>query len=287
MSAFSSPFTTHRFEIELTELNQPVYLLPFGDIHRFADNCAEDQWLEYLDWAKTKERAYFLGMGDYDDLASNSERAGLLAAKLHDSTKRSLDDYALERTNKFIEEISFMKGRLIGMIEGNHHYLFASGITSTQKMCEALGTQYLGISSFIRLVFKRPGHSTGRACLDIFAHHGKGGGTFGSSMNSVEKMDRVAEADIYLMGDDHKKWTVLKTRMKLKDGNGHLRLHHRKILLARTGSFQLGYVPGQANFVSSFNLSPTDLGVVKIELTPRRDKRMNGDSFYIDIHASI
>lgn len=294
--SFEAPFITHQFEITFQKFNEPIYIIPFGDVHRFADNCDEKRWLGFLKWAKSKERCYFLGIGDYDDFASTSERYALQSAKFHDTTKRYIEDGAKKRTYDMADELAFMKGRMIGMLEGNHHFAFSSGVTSTQLICEYLNCRYLGVSAFIRLKIK---YALGGRYknVDIWAHHGLGAGRrAGGSVNKVEDMLRVAEADIYLMGHDHHKWVDFATRLRFgqtKDGSAHL--HQRKILLGRTGSFQLGYVDGKSNYVSSFGMPPTDLGVIKIELTPELDtsiKMVNGkksqnDIMSVDIHASI
>lgn len=285
--SFEAPFTTHYFEIPFDKFNEPIYLIPFGDVHRFADNCDERHWLDFIKWAETKERCFFLGMGDYDDFASTSERYALSSAKFHDTTKRYIEDGAKKRTYDFAEEIKFMKGKLIGLLEGNHHFAFSSGVTSTQLMCESLNCRYLGVSSFIRLTF-RCSKGNHNIDIDIWAHHGLGAGRrAGASVNKVEDMLRVAEADIYLMGHDHHKWVDFVHRMRLgRSIKEKTVLNSRKILLGRTGSFQIGYIPNKSNYVSSFAMPPTDLGVIKIELTPKRF-RGERESVEVDIHASI
>lgn len=289
-----SLFTIHSYEIIYKKLNEPIYLIPFGDVHRFAPLCDERRWFEFLEWASTKPRCYFLGMGDYDDMYSGSERAGFSNVKLHESSKKSLDDYYRKRTLDMVKEIRFMKNRLIGMIEGNHHANLASGITTTQLMCEELGCPYLGVSSFIRLAFRceETKHET-RSKIDIWAHHGRGGGkTIGSSMSTVEGMEKIGDADIYLMGHDHKKSVATKSKLRLSQTGNHLKLHHKKIILARTGSFLKGYEPNEDSYVAQAALSPSDLGVVKIEMTPKRMLknefgRRHTDVNYIDLHGSI
>ena len=276
-------FTIHNFEIPVTKIGEPIYLIPFGDIHRSSPMCHESKWLEFLDWAKTKKRAYFLGMGDYDDMASTSERVILSDRKLHDSSLQTLEKLYLSNTEKLAKELKFMKGRVVGFLEGNHYAEFQSGTTSTQKLAELLDCKYLGVSSFIRLTFKYDNKSSS---LDIWAHHGKGGARLiGGSLNRVQQMGENAEADIYLMGHDHKKSVGLVTKLSLKSGKS-LRLHHKKQLYARTGSFLKAYEDNRISYVADMGLSPTDLGVVKIELTPKRDRK-GQDIFYVDIHASI
>ena len=282
-----SIFTIHRYDIEVNEgqLNKPVYLIPFGDIHRFASLCDVDKWYEFLEWAKSKPHAYFLGMGDYDDLVSCSERKELMIAALHDETRATLEEIYANRTNRLIKEIEFMRGRLIGLMEGNHHGIFQTGMTTTQMMCDKLKCKYLGISTFIRLSFHR-GHKT--SSIDIWTHHGRGASRLvGGSLNSVQQMIDSAEADIYLMSHDHKKPCALKNRLVLTSGRGGLELSHKKVLMARCGSFLKGYVPNHPSYIARAAMSPTDMGVVKIELTPKRDKRNKKDLFYVDIHASI
>lgn len=279
-------FTTHYYPITYKSEGKPVYLIPFGDVHRSAPLHAEKHWFEFLDWAKTKKDAYFLGMGDTLDIASASERL-VLSRGLHESTIGTLEDLYNREIARFCKEISFMKGRLIGMIEGNHYAEFQSGVTSTQKMCEILGCRYLGCSAFIRLSF-RCGNSPGRrSSVDIWAHHGLGASRLiGGSLNRVQQMVEAADADIYLMGHDHKKSVGLLSRLMLTQSDP-MDVVHRKILVARTGSFLKGYEPGRVSYVADRGLCPTDLGVVKIELTPKRHKKGGCETVRVDIHASL
>jgi hypothetical protein len=282
-------FTIHKFIIEFDKFNEPIYLFPFGDIHRSAPNCDTDRYLEFLDWARHKKRAYFLGMGDYDDFASSSERLILGDKRLHESSLTTLDGLYETHTIRFYNEIKFMKDRLIGLIEGNHYGEFQSGFTTTQYLAQKIGCKYLGVSSFIRLIFKSKTNHSGAYSLDIWAHHGKGGSRkVGGSLNRVEDMLLAANADIYLMGHDHRKSCSYVPTMELSSGGAkNIYLHQKKKLIGRTGSFLKGYVPEKKSYVADMALNPTDLGVLKIELTPRR-KLLNGkDSVYIDIHTSI
>jgi len=100
-------------------------------------------------------------------------------------------------------------------------------------------------------------------------------------------MAEIAEFDIGLMGHDHKKSVGMVDRLKLGDGRATLHLSHRKVVLARTGSFLRGYVPGSVSYVADKMLNPTNLGVVKIEITPRRTTKDGIDTVELDIHASI
>lgn len=279
-------FTIHKFVIDKCNINEPLYIIPFGDVHRYAPLCNVEKWCEFLMWAKKKKNCFFLGMGDYDDMFSTSERKNL-QGMLHGSSQESINDIFLQRVNDFCYEISFMKGRIIGMLEGNHYGSMLSGITTTQQMCNLLSCKYLGVSSFVRVVVYYGNKS---ASIDMWIHHGKGAARLsGGSINTVQHMVDSADADIYLMGHDHKKSVALISRLSLTEGGGSLALHNNKILLGRTGSFLVAYKPNSSSYVAAKALSPTDLGVIKIELTPKRERSraLHKDNFYLDVHASI
>lgn len=260
----------------------------FSDVHRFAYNCDVAGWLSFLEYCKRllkeKKNVHFLGLGDYDDLGSTSERMKLERSDLHDTTYESLDDYMEERTVKFCKELEFMKGRIIGLIEGNHHYKFSHGDTSTMRMCKYLKTKYLGGISVIRLVFKYKGVDGGKHCaVDVYAHHtagsrGGGGRKAGSSLNKLEDMADVWDVDICLAGHDHKMNAGFPVRMFL---DKNLNIKQRDILLVRTGSFQKGWIPGKAGYVPTFNGKPNFLGCPILKLTPQRVKQNGQETITI------
>lgn len=282
-------FTIHYFRIEFQKFGEPIYLLPFGDVHKSSPMHHAEKWAEYLEWAKTKPRSYFLGMGDFDDLASTSERLVLGDASLHDSTIKTLEELYLNNVKKFCKDIEFMKGRLIGLMGGNHYGVFSNGMTTDQKMCEILKCKYLGVNTFIRLSFIKKGNKSQRMSVDIFAHHGRGSGrTVGASLNPVHAMGNIAEADIYLMGDNHQKDLAHKEKLKLVTSRVEgVSLTHRKQLFARTGSYLKGYEENTQSYVVDALLPPSDLGSIKIELTPQRIRKNGEDALEMDIHASV
>ncbi len=281
-------FEIYHYTVRYKKHGEPIYLIPFGDIHRSAPLCHVEKWLEFLEWAKKKKNCYFLGMGDYDDLVSTSERESLMRSPLHDSTVQTLESMYKKHTDRLVKELSFMKGRVIGLLEGNHYAQFQNGTTSTQRMCDALECKYLGVSAFIRIQFICESRASTTNVIDLWAHHGMGAARLiGGSLNRVQQMGEAAEFDIGLMGHDHKKSVGTVNRLRLIGSGDRMRLSHRKVLLARTGSFLRGYVPGERSYVADSMMGPTDLGTIKIEMTPRRSQASGQDMTEIDIHASI
>lgn len=279
-------FQKTRYVQEFKNFNETHYLLPFGDVHYKNPGHHEELWVEWCEWAKRKPRTMFLGMGDFIEWFSDSERRGVESINLHQSSKKTMDDFAKEMCDQFYKQISFMRGKCIGMLEGNHFYQFQNGMTSTQYLCQRLECPYLSATAFVRISF----HSEcgKRLSVDIFAHHGKGASRLvGGSLNTVQQMAECAIADIYLMGHDHKKSIGMSSKLTLTDGRTGLHVKEKKMLYGRTGSFLKGYEEGKESYVAKALLNPTDLGTIKIELTPKRKKSGDSDCNIIDIHCSL
>lgn len=264
----SGLFTLHRFTIPVKAAGVPITIIPFGDVHRDAPLHAKEEWQKFLAYARgLGENVYFLGLGDYVDSASTSERDCLVGAKLHESTRNDLDELARAKVSLLAKELAFMKGRLIGLMNGNHYYQFPDGTNTDNKLCDKLGCKYLGCSTFIRLTFE---YSGVRLAHDIWAHHGAGAARLpGGSINRVEQMREVAEADTYIMGHDHARMVVpAHPRFSLRyTTKGGTALVARQSHLVRSGSFLKSYEDGQVSYNSDAARGPRSLGHVELEFT--------------------
>ena len=294
-------FTTHVYKIMYDTTSEPIDLIPFGDIHWGSRSCAKENFRALCKWAKEKiskgRKIFFLGTGDYLDLASYSERRILGDPKIHSTTKETIDDLYKRQADDFCEEIEFMRGRIIGMVEGNHYGKLESGVTTTQIICQRFGCRYLGGSSFIKLQFAHTGKDRTRNAIKIWVHHGSTATKrIGGSVLTVENMRLNAIADIYLCAHDHRKWVATASILDLSTTGHTPKLHHKKILLGRTGSFQKGYEENEHSYVASKQLNPSDLGVIKITMIPSVMTRTYTNELgeqkkeqltYIDLHGSI
>lgn len=274
MSRRFGPYTVSTFKIHC-KLGETVRIIPIGDVHRTTKRCAESKYKENLERIKREmlsKQVFIIGMGDYDDFMSMSERINIERCDLHETTEEKLDEVMDRHVEIFAKEWAPFKGRIIGLLEGNHYgRFFKTGITTTQKLCEKLGCEYLGSPAFVRIQLDVQGRHT-RCAFDIFANHvgtTKGGRTKSGSINSVYKMLEIAEADVYYAAHDHQRWVYPTCRIRLTN-TGHVRTQDRHIIMARTGSFYLGYVDGQSNYVSEKMLSPANLGLTYTDVTVKR-----------------
>lgn len=284
MSIISSDaFILHQHIIP-ANLSQMIEIIPFGDLHRESEHCDVERWLDFCrkGRAETKQPKYYMGMGDYQDLASFSERLILENPALHDSTKNTFEREQRRCVESFAKEIAFMKGKLLGLIEGNHYWKFKSGITSTQYLCELMECAYLGTDAVVSIKLVFPGKGDHRTSLNIWAHHGMGAArTAGGSINRVEQMREIfPDMDYYLMGHDHKRGAWPVTVLDLS-GKSKAEIAYKKQWLCRTGSFLRGYVVGEGSYVSRKLMNPADLGVIRLQITAKRPD----DKVVLDTHV--
>jgi hypothetical protein len=281
-------FTIHRVEVE-AKFGEPIRLIPFGDIHRDSDMHAHRHWQEFLAYAKKQKNALFLGLGDYTDGVSTSERIVLNDPGLHDTTKRTLDDVYKGVARTLANELGFMRGRCLGLLGGNHYFAFPDGQTTDHLLAHHLGCRFLGVSSLLRVAF-RFGKGNHHAHLDIFAHHGKGGGGLpGSQFNTIEKMSATAEADIYLMGHTHAKGCIPSSpRLRLHNTSQkpYVHLNERTPWLGRTGSFLKSYEPDRVSYNVDAGRSACALGWIEFEITYTRTERGGHDRIECQIRGT-
>jgi len=281
-------FRTKLVRLKAWPTGKPLTLIPFGDIHHDSPAHAADAFGKFCDHARRQKDALFLGMGDYLDSFSTSERAIIYDRRLHDSTCKGQERGCRRRIGALADQLEFMRGKLIGLLGGNHYPEFQDGTTGDMVLAERLGTSYLGACAAIRIAFGRADSGHTCAC-DIFAHHGKGlGTTAGGRFNSVEKLLGVCDCDIALMGDNHARGCFpAGDRLHLHSAstNGGLVIKSKARWIGRTGSFLRGYVDNESSYVVDGAMPPSNLGWIEFVLTPLRDRSDGIDILSVHIGA--
>jgi hypothetical protein len=225
-------------------------------------------------------------MGDYLDSYSTSERMIMYGSPLHESSRKNHQTASTKKVESLARELEFMRGKLIGFMGGNHFPVLAGGISGDQHLAAMLETDYLGACCAIRISFQL--HGTSRISFDIFAHHGKGGGTTaGGRLNAVEKLQQVCDADIFLMGDNHARGCLpAGEKLRLCDKNGRLFVKAKPTWIGRTGSFLRAYVEDEPSYVCDAALPPANLGHIEFHVTPIRIQVSGDDSMELEIKAT-
>lgn len=278
-------YTTHRAEIPVS-FSDTIGIWFWGDVHRDAVSCDEKRWKWFLDRsAKDDPRyTYYMGMGDYHDLASAREQQKLTRDHLHETTMETLDELVEQRNRKFSEEIKQMRGRLLGMIDGNHNWRFPNGTTASEDLANRMGCPHLGWLTHYTLTFQFPGKKS--QAVYIVACHGRAGGKrVGTSINQVEDMKVIFPmADIYVMGHNHDRgaWPV-----DILYPNQYGEMKQKRQFLCRSGSFKKAYETGKSAYEVGRLLRPADLGALKLNISFHRDQGDGRDRIVTDIEAII
>ena len=278
-------YTTHRKEIDFN-YSDTLGIWFFGDVHRDATSCDEKRWKWFLKKsAEDKpEFTYYMGLGDYHDLASSREQKHLSRDALHETTMESLDEMVEKNNRKFAEEIKHMRGKLLGLVDGNHNWRFPNGVTASEDLANRMGCAHLGWLTHYTLTFQ---FGNGRSQnVYIVACHGRAGGKrIGTSINQVEDMKAIFPmADIYIMGHNHDRgaWPI---DILYPTNAGEIK--QKRQFLCRSGSFKKAYETGKSAYEVGRLLRPADLGALKLNISFHRDRENKKDRIITDIEAVI
>jgi hypothetical protein len=287
-------FTAKEFSIDY-KTGDEFFIIPFGDVHRDTPSCDEERWKWFLHCSQQypQDKTYYLGMGDFNDFASAKEQKIIRNSDLHDQTRDKFDEIAKKDNRRIAKEIDFMRGRLWGLLDGNHNWIFKDSTTGVQDLCERMQTEYMGWLSHITLkinIFNKTGTSrsakTTSINMYIIACHGKAGGKLaGTTINQVEDLKRIFPvADIYLMGHDHQRG-AWPTSVLIPGVNG-ASIKQKRQFLCRTGSFRKGYSDGVSGYEVGRLLRPSDLGAVVFSVKIHRDRKET-DRLILDIKSIV
>jgi hypothetical protein len=139
-----------------------------------------------------------------------------------------------------VDILSPISNKILGVLQGNHYYEYATGITSDQYLCELLDVPYCGPTGLFRLTFR---NGSAKKNLVIWSHHsgGKGAGTtLGGSIGRLQKKENDWDADIYLLGHDHRRIAFRESVLALTAA-GDPRVVERARIFARVGAFLKTY----------------------------------------------
>lgn len=285
----------HDASVKLKE-GQRLHLFGLGDIHYNAKNCDKDRIKRLVEWCVKRQAegdvVRIIGMGDYNDALSTSERQSIIGIKggagLHDTTLEALDTMNEQLTLTLYEALSPLAGCFLGLLEGHHYMQFLHpdnawlGATNTQFLAFKLKTQYFGTLASIKLSFPPSQES-----LEIVAHHGWGSArTSGGRLTKRERFGRDAfpDANIVLLGHDHSKVAGVNSTLK-RDPTSSDGIRYVKHYYIGTGSFLKSYQVGspKGTYVEAGGMAPSDLGVTMVEIRLEKKK----GKYRVDFHASV
>ena len=276
----ASPQTVASLLLPLEE----VRVLPIGDIQFGEYGCDIDRLERHLKWGMDHD-CYFVGMGDYLDPISPSNRRILAGARvgLYDSARELLDEAAEKKLDELKQVLAPTRGRWLGLVSGHHYWPFEDGSTTDTRLAMFLKTKYMGDGAAMTLLhFERKtldGKSSVHGHAKIWYTHGAGSGvTPGGVINRLIRIGETFFAHVYLMGHAHQKMSLKRPWIDVvPTGSNNIRWVSTNRSYAITGGFLKGYDLGRTNahgypaasYVEQKMLPPTALGGVLIYIRPR------------------
>lgn len=277
-------------------------IMPLGDIQLDPDltaygvprSCDIERLRKHVQWGVDRG-AYFLGMGDYVDVASPSNRAKLKAVGFYDNITALMEKAAFEAEDELKEILAPTRGRWLGLLEGHHFFEYESGQTTDTRLAEWLGCPHLGTSTLVNVRFPRE-RGRGTPNFTVWAHHGRGGGKLLSGpLNQLEHVLKSFEADVYLVGHHHKQVAGKYQRLVGEfPYSGKPRLRHKSVILASTGSFLRGYTQGskrgmvpRGGYVEQGLMNPVALGGLAIWARPRYSGGTASEAHYASVDLDV
>ena len=254
--------------------------MPIGDVQLGSAGVDLDRLKKQIAWCNAQEEAggppvYHIGMGDYIDILSPSNRAAWKSTRLYDSAHQAMEDKAEEYEQEFIKIMESRRGKILGLLSGHHYFEHEDGTTSDTRIAQALHAPFLGTCAFVRLSFKGETSSRQLKCT-IWAHHGTGSGMQpGAPLNRLLPIMLTFEADIYLIGHQTKKPVAKMPRIYMAE-KPPFRLIAKNKVLAGTGGFTKGYEQGsrnlagvpQGSYVEQGMMAPVSLGSILLKIRP-------------------
>lgn len=268
---------------------EETIIMPISDVQYGVAACDVDRFKRHIQWG-VDHGAYYLGLGDYVDFASPSNRSllgrAIAGGELYDTVTHALENQAEETLDELEDILAPTIGRWLGLTTGHHGWQFQDGTNTDMRLAGYLQAPYLGDCGIVNIQFAltpemKQNHRT-RPSFSIWAHHGRGSGQLQSA--PLNKLERMAAAwdgvDVFLMAHHHKKVSTKLQRVRPVFGrNGRHKLVHRNVILAATGGFLKGYMAGNTDgggrpagtYVEKGMLTPVALGGTVLWARPRHD----------------
>lgn len=264
-----------------------VAIMPVGDIQLGSPGTDLKHLRQHIQWGVDND-VYFLGMGDYTDFLSPSNRRHLKNSGLYDTAMDIIEEIGHRHLETLQEVLAPSVGRWLGLHEGHHTYEFGDGTTTDTLLAQYLKTPFLGTAATTRLKFRGPKGGQSVDCL-IWSHHGEGSG----ASDPVARLKKVApgfpQVDIFVQGHN----TALASQALNNIwfyGDDELKMRSKKQQFVASGGFMTGYTAGSkfagraaGSYVERGMMRPSAIGAPVIYIEPRRKH----DYSDLSIHVSV
>jgi hypothetical protein len=242
-----------------------LYLAPISDIQFGQPGCDVNKLAAHVQYG-VRHHWRFVGAGDYIDFASPSNRTRLRQAALYDSSQELIENAVQDITDRLYDEaLRPSNGRWLGLVQGHHYEHVDYARTCDQYLAGRLGCDFLGDAAMLFIYL-----ADAPLPIRVFVHHGAGSAqTTGGSIPRLERMVLGHDADIYIVGHNHRKFGIPEDRLCwIHDAEDDtLKLRHQTIVIGFTGGWLKGWEQGsnfegrpQGGYIEKHMLRPIPTG---------------------------
>jgi len=248
-----------------------------SDAHLGAKASEEKRLKRDIQQIAEEEDSYVILLGDQMDNISIKDPR-FQADSVAPALLPRLDSLINAQLELAIRTFEPIKHKIIGALIGNHELkvMKVAGVDVHELFCKELGLRDLGYSCLLRLTLVKQfsGGSEKRRNVFDYCHHGHGGSgrKTGASINRMEDLAAEWDADLYMMGHNHKRHTSTRANLKLTS-NGKPRLVEKEQIFIRTGGYLKSFQEGKRpTYSEEAGYSP-----LKIGEPPYVDIRIEGE----------
>ena len=230
------------------QYDDKLRLRGLSDAHIGARAAEEKRLKKDIDTILSEKDSYVILLGDQVEAIVRQDLVRFNIKSVREDLVDEVDSLLNAQLREAIKTFKPLadEGRIIGALMGNHELQVKKRFSFDlhSELCERLHIKNLGYSCMIRIQTKKGKKATTRA-LNVYCHHGHGGTgrKSGASINRMEDLAGEWDADIFLMGHNHKRHTSKQPLLGMTS-NGIPRLVEKSQVFIRTGGYYKTYQEG-------------------------------------------
>ncbi|MFA5238348.1 MAG: hypothetical protein WC476_01395 [Phycisphaerae bacterium] len=240
----------NEFTIYYDNIDENFVFVPFGDFHLGCVDFDRIKWEETVDFMVNSPNCYTMIMGDEGDfvLYTDQRYDPKCVEKKYREGQAFADPVGCQY-QEIKDALMPMKGRILGVHEGNHEHTIRRDYLRdiTLDLAREWEAKPLSFTAMTRLTFaqkrKNPRQDRNEKVeksikYNIYSTHGSGTSTTtGSKINRIEKLTKSFDADIYLYAHTHLKLITDSQRKLGLSKTGNCKLVDSNKIFALTGGY--------------------------------------------------
>lgn len=245
-----------------------------GDVHIGSRHFQKRRFLDDVKRIEDDPNGLWVSMGDVCDCIVPSDSKRFRADEIDPEYLPHLATIGTYQRDRFLEYVSPIAGKCIGVVDGNHEesLLKYHHVALTHDIARELGTEYLGNTALIRLMFHRTddqGQRMRSSCLKLYVTHGHSyGRNTGAPLTRLEQTAANFDADIYLAGHCHKLGVSRAQRISIPE-KGTPKLVSRPQVFGLTGCYTTVYEEDTSGYGERAGHCQPDIGMLRVSVRPQ------------------